>query len=186
MDLILKKLFSIKGCKFEYSGPPEILGQRAAGVSIDTRTLQPNEIYFALRGERLDGHDFVPNAFEKQALAAVVERDWWKQAQKSQKSRPVFIVEDSLTALQETARDYRKKFSLPVLGLTGTNGKTTTKEMIAAVLAHLGSICKTEGNLNNHIGLPLSLLKLNRGHKAMVAEMGTNHFGEIARLCEIA
>lgn len=173
--------------KFEFLGPAEKLPHRIAGVSIDTRKIRPNEIYFAIRGETLDGHDFVQEAFRKKAAAAVVERAWWKgQSLDSTGSRVLFLVDDAVTALQEAANDYRKRFSVSVIGLTGTNGKTTTKEMMAAVLSQIGAVCKTEGNLNNHIGLPLTLFTLKRHHQAAVVEMGANHFGEIARLCEVA
>ncbi|MFQ5752403.1 MAG: UDP-N-acetylmuramoyl-tripeptide--D-alanyl-D-alanine ligase, partial [bacterium] len=169
-----------------YEGAPENLKRKISGVSIDSRKILANEIYFAIRGENHDGHDFVQEAFHKQAVAAVVENQWWCHHRAHFKNRNVFVVEESINALQELANFYRKKFSLPVIALTGTNGKTTTKEMMAAVLARLGNVCKTESNLNNHIGVPLTLLALNEQHKALIVEMGANHFGEIARLCEIA
>lgn len=186
MNFILKELLLIKNCRFEYVGSQKKLDHRIDGVSVDSRTIRANEIYFALRGENHDGHNFVEQAFANQAMASVVERAWWKNNRAKIADKPVFLVDDTLKALQESAHAYRKKFSLPVLGLTGTNGKTTTKEMIAAVLENLGAVCKTEGNLNNHIGLPLTLFKLEAQHRALIPEMGANHFGEIARLCEIA
>ncbi len=163
-----------------------MLSRPLAGVSTDSRKIGPNEVYLALRGEQYDGHDFVSECFDKGASAAVVEKSWWHLHSAKFTNRPVVLVENTLAALQTAANFYRRKFSIPLMGLTGTNGKTTTKEMIAAVLSEMGSVCKTEGNLNNHIGVPLTLLTLRPAHKSAVIEMGTNHFGEIARLCEIA
>ena len=155
------------------------------GVSIDTRTLQPGEAYFALAGERFDGHDFVQDAFAKGAVLAVV-RSGWPGRDRIQGKGFLVPVADPLSSLQRLAANYRRRFELPVLGLTGTNGKTTTKEMAAAVLARKYRVVKTPGNLNNHIGTPLSLLQLEDRTDVAVIEMGTNHFGEIRRLCKIA
>jgi UDP-N-acetylmuramoyl-tripeptide--D-alanyl-D-alanine ligase len=186
MDLTIQEMLRVKNYPFEYRGPAEKLTRAIAGISTDSRKIQADEIYFALRGEHHNGHDFVRECLDHGALAAAVEKSWLKKHDADFKDRPLLPVENTLIALQELAHYYRQKFGLPLLGLTGTNGKTTTKEMIAAVLAEMGSVCKTEGNLNNHIGVPLTLLTLRPQHKSAVIEMGTNHFGEISRLCEIA
>src|SRR3990172_1444879 len=186
MKLKFKDIFKIESCSFEFIGPDSILQQPIQGVSIDSRTINPNELYFALIGENHDGHNFVEEVYQKQAIAAIVEKKWWQQNQHKLQNKTVLVVEDSLRALQELANFYRKQFTIPVIALTGTNGKTTTKEMIAAVLYKAGSVCKTQGNYNNHIGVPLTLFQLDNHHQYLVVEMGTNHFGEIARLCEIA
>lgn len=186
MDFALRDFLQVKTCRFEFQGKEALLDQNIAGVSIDSRRLAAGEIYFALKGENHDGHDFVTEAFDKKARAAVVEQQWWQNNKSEVSGKPIFVVENPLTALQEAARTYRMKFNIPVIGLTGTNGKTTTKEMIAAVLSKRGPVCKTEGNLNNHIGLPLTLFALRPEHTVTVAEMGMNHFGEIRRLCDIA
>lgn len=185
MDFLLKEFLEIKTCPFEFYGQPEILQKAAAGFSIDSRTIKSGEVFFAIKGETHDGHDFVEEVLQKKALALVVEKSWLKKQPNLFQEANIFVVEDTLKALQETAHFYREKFDIPVLGLTGTNGKTTTKEMIAAVLSQSGEVCKTWGNLNNHIGVPLTLFSLKKNHKALVLEMGTNHFGEITRLCEI-
>lgn len=185
MELMAKELLAVETCRFEFHGEPDRLHRPVQGVSIDSRTVQPGELFFALRGERHDGHDFLGDVFAAEALAAVVERDRWPRLAKQFEGEPVFIVEDSLRALQELAHFYRKKFGLPVVAVTGTNGKTTTKEMMAAVLSQTMNVCKTEGNLNNHIGVPLTLFRLAKEHDILILEMGMNHFGEIARLCEI-
>lgn len=186
MDLTIQEFLVVKSCRFEFFGDQKLLSRQVAGVSTDSRKVLAGEVYFALRGERHNGHDFVKEVIQKGALAVVAEKAWWTANREKFNGAPIFVVDDTLKALQELSNAFRKKFSLPVLGLTGTNGKTTTKEMIAGVLSGLGSVCKTEGNLNNHIGVPLTLFKLREDQRAAVVEMGTNHFGEIARLCEIA
>ena len=181
--MTLQEFLSLLG-SHEWAGP-EARSVRVSGVSIDTRKLKPGEVYFALQGERFDGHDFLPDAFRKGASAAVVRRSWIQESQPAADWR-LIVVDDPLAALQQVAAAYRRRFDIPVLGLTGTNGKTTTKEMAAAVLAKKYRVVKTPGNLNNHIGTPLSLLQLEPDVDVAVIEMGTNHFGEIRRLCEIA
>jgi len=153
-------------------------------ISIDTRTLKPGDVYFALKGDRFDGHDFVKMAFEKGASASVVNKNWIDDSLSEQNA--IIWVEETLIALQTLAKNYRSTFKIPVLGITGTNGKTTTKEMIAAVLSNKFRTVKTTGNLNNHIGLPLSLLNIEDKSEVAVIEMGANHIGEIKNLCEIA
>lgn len=154
------------------------------GISIDTRTLQPGEVYYALRGERLDGHDFVAAALAAGAHAAVVAADQagrWPQW--AERLRPV---PDPLAALQELAQARRLAWGGPLVAVTGSAGKTTTKDMVAAVLATRLQVLKTEGNHNNHIGVPLTLLCLEEKHQVAVVEMGMNHAGEIAHLAAIA
>ena len=154
-------------------------------ISINSRTIKPGAVYFALDGQRFDGHDFVKSAFEKGAICCVVKKSW-QADQKSAASRMLVRVADPLDSLQQLAKNYRSNYNIPVLAITGTNGKTTTKEMIAAVLAARYQIIKTIGNLNNHIGLPLSLMQLDKKSEIAVLEMGANHSGEIKTLCDIA
>jgi len=151
------------------------------GVSIDTRSLQPGDLFVALQGEHTDGHQFVDQALEKGACAVLVSKFY-----PDTKTDKIIRVEDPLTALQEIAARRRKRCKGPVIAITGSNGKTTTKEMVAQVLKSTYQIHKTEGNLNNHIGVPLTLLKCPDQIDLMVLEMGMNHHGEIKRLCEIA
>jgi len=151
------------------------------GVSIDSRNLEPGDLFFALAGEKVDGHDFLRKAFEKGAVAAVVSTEFQYSGEEI-----LIHVSDPLLALQQLAAFYRNQFAIPVLALTGSNGKTTTKEMIGAVLSTQYKVAITPGNLNNHIGLPLSICRWPEDLDMAVLEMGTNHFGEIARLCEIA
>jgi len=156
-----------------------------SGVSTDSRSMRAGMLFFALRGEHFDGHAFIDDAIQKKACGVVADRAWLA-AQHAEYVSPVFPVPDPLMALQEVATYYRKKVEIPVIAVTGTNGKTTTKEMIAAVLGTKYRIVKSPGNLNNHIGVPLSICSWNSKAEAAVMEMGANHFGEIMRLCAIA
>jgi UDP-N-acetylmuramoyl-tripeptide--D-alanyl-D-alanine ligase len=151
------------------------------GVSTDTRTLAPGAVFVALVGERFDGHAFLAAAARAGAAAAVVA-----DATADAAGLPRLAVADPLAALGALARHHRLRFTLPVVGVTGSNGKTTTREMIAAILAERGPVLKTEGNLNNEVGVPLTLLGLTDRHQAAVIEMGMNHPGEIARLTAMA
>ncbi|PWF44314.1 UDP-N-acetylmuramoyl-tripeptide--D-alanyl-D-alanine ligase [Massilia glaciei] len=153
------------------------------GVSTDSRSVPPGSLFVALRGETFDAHDFLAQVGTKGVAAVVVEalpRDW---------TAPAIVVPDTLAALGQIANFWRGQFAIPVIGVTGSNGKTTVKEMIAAILgaAHGESRClATRGNLNNEIGVPLTLMRLEGAHQAAVIEMGMNHPGEIARLSAIA
>ena len=155
----------------------------ACAYSIDSRTIQPGEVFFAVKGEHLDGHDYVDSALSKGALAAVVAKD--QMHRYSDQSR-LLVVEDTLKALQMLATAVRRVWGKPLIGVTGSAGKTTTKEAIAHVLATHFKILKSEGNFNNHFGLPLMLLKLEPAHDLAVIEMGMSHGGEIRALARIA
>lgn len=154
------------------------------GISIDSRTLEKGMLFFAIRGGRFDGHDFVEEAFTRGACGVVVARAWATTQDRGHDG--VLAVEDPLRALQDVASYYRRKLGFPVIAVTGSNGKTTTKEMIAAVLGTKYRVMKSLGNLNNHIGVALSVCAWEKHGEIAVVEMGTNHFGEIRRLCEIA
>lgn len=151
------------------------------GVSIDTRTLQPHNLYVAIRGEQLDGHQFVLEAKQKGARAALV-------SEQVAVDLPQIKVPDTIKALGQLSVAWRKRFPIPLIGVTGSNGKTTLKNMISSILraaTEPKAVLATEGNLNNHIGVPLTLLKLNSLHRFGVIEMGMNHFGEIAYLTRL-
>jgi UDP-N-acetylmuramoyl-tripeptide--D-alanyl-D-alanine ligase len=160
------------------------LSSPALGVSTDSRTIQPGNLFVALSGPHFDGRTFLSQAFERGAGGAVVSgpSSW-----DSTPARKIIIeVQDTLRALGDLAQLWRKRFSVPVIGLTGSNGKTTTKEMLAGILEPSGPALKNEGNLNNLIGLPLTLLGLGPEHRMAVLEMGMNRSGEIRRLSAIA
>jgi UDP-N-acetylmuramoyl-tripeptide--D-alanyl-D-alanine ligase len=155
----------------------------AVGYSIDSRTIGPDELFFAVKGERMDGHDFVERALAKNAVAAVIGKD--QLVRYAVKTR-LLAVDDTLTALQTLGSAVRRLWAKPLVGVTGSTGKTTTKEAIAHVLATRFRVLKSEGNFNNHFGLPLMLLKLEAEHDIAVIEMGMSHAGEIAVLAAIA
>lgn len=150
------------------------------GVVTDSRKVREGELFFALRGENFDGNDYAAKALEMGAVAAVVDR-----AEVAVDERYV-VVDDTLSALQDLARYHRQRLSIPVVAITGTNGKTTTKELVAAVLSEGYRTYFTQGNLNNHIGVPLTILSIPHDAQVAIVEMGASAQGEIALLCSIA
>jgi len=154
-----------------------------AGVSTDSRSIKPGELFFALRGERFDGHRFVAEALKRGGRGVVVDKQGHGIADET---IAIIEVTDTLQALGDLANLWRRKHPIPVIAVVGSNGKTTTKEMVAGILQPKGTVLKNPGNLNNLIGLPLSLLKMNANDRVAVLEMGMNHIGEILRLTRIA
>jgi UDP-N-acetylmuramoyl-tripeptide--D-alanyl-D-alanine ligase len=155
----------------------------AQGYSIDSRTLQAGEVFFAVKGERLDGHDFVEQALGRGAIAAVVQRG---ELARYAKPAGLMAVDDTLIALQTLATAVRKIWGKTAIGVTGSMGKTTTKEAMAHLLATKYRVHRTKGNFNNHFGLPLGLLTLESEYDLAVVEMGMSHAGEITALARIA
>lgn len=155
-----------------------------SGVSTDSRTVKEGELFFALRGERFDGHDFVQAALLRGAVGAVVSR--LPAGLSCSRDYCLILVDDPLAALQRWAKVYRSRFQVVAVGITGSTGKTTTKELVARVLSCRWPTLATRGNFNNEIGLPLTLLELGPEHGALVVEMGMRGPGEIAFLCSLA
>jgi UDP-N-acetylmuramoyl-tripeptide--D-alanyl-D-alanine ligase len=178
MKLSLSRIAEFISGRGEF--PPQSIAQ---GYSIDSRTVQPGEVFFAVKGENMDGHDFVDQALAKGALAAVVGQD---QGRRYSAMASLISVGDTLVALQTLAAAVRRLWAKPLIGVTGSAGKTTTKEAIAHVLATRFRVFKSEGNFNNHFGLPLMLLKIEAEHDLAIIEMGMSHAGEIAALAKIA
>jgi UDP-N-acetylmuramoyl-tripeptide--D-alanyl-D-alanine ligase len=158
----------------------------ATGYSIDSRTLRPGDLFFAIRGERFDGHDFVAAALERGACAAVIDRDRAGKLPEGVTKHPLLTTDDPLAALQRLASAVRRHWGKRVIAITGSAGKTTTKEAVAAVLGTRFVVMRSQGNLNNGYGLPLQLLRLEPEHDVAVVEMGMSAPGEIAALCHIA
>jgi len=154
--------------------------ERFCGVSIDSRTAKKGEVFFAVKGERFDGHDFIRQAIAQGVGALVVSKDFCPQEESSSVS--ILKVADTVVALGKLAQQRRRNTAIPFIAVTGSNGKTTSKEIIAAVLSQKYRVLKNTGTFNNHIGLPMTLLGLRPDHEACVAELGTNHFGEITYL----
>lgn len=149
------------------------------GVSTDTRSLQADYLFVALRGPNFDGHHFLANAIDIGATGALLDH-------KVDTVLPYIQVPDTIRALGVLASFWRQQFQIPVIAITGSNGKTTVKEMLASILSEQGQVCATKGNLNNHIGLPLTMLRLSKQDRFLILEMGMNHKGEIDYLSKLA
>lgn len=158
------------------------LFRKSSGVSIDTRTLKGKELFFCLKGENFNGNQFADQALKNGANYVVVDdKKYFNE------HNPNYVwVENSLLALQKLSAYHRKKMDIPIIGITGSNGKTTTKELVHAILKTQFKVSATKGNYNNHIGVPLSLLSIKKKHQLAVIEMGANHIGEIAELCNLS
>ncbi len=183
MNFSIDEVLSATGGKL-LQGEKNILFQ---GISTDSRTIGEGELYFALTGPRFDGHHYALEALEKRAAGVVVEKTKARDIHwNGHQAKAIILVEDTLQALGDLARERRRKYPIPVVALTGSNGKTTSKEMIAACLETKFPVLKNRGNWNNLIGLPLTLLRLTERERVVVLEMGMNAPGEIRRLTEIA
>jgi len=157
-------------------------------VSIDSRKVEEGGIFVALTGERMDGHRFVEDVFRRGALLAVVSREWFEASGSPlpPPRRGILVVRDTVLGLQQLATIYRESFGIPVVGVGGSNGKTTTKEMLGAVLSTAFRVHMSYANLNNHLGVPLTLLSMRQDTEIAVVEMGINHPGEMELLASIA
>lgn len=180
--MIAPLLLSQVAAQTSVSLAAKLVGEDAAFVRVttDSRQLQPGDLFVALRGDRFDGHDFLAKAVAAGAIALVVERVDMTLAV------PQLVVSDTLLALGQIASLNRQNFNGRLLAITGSSGKTTVKTMVAAILAECGSVLMTQGNFNNHIGVPLTLLQIDAPHEFAVIEMGASAIGEIAYLCELA
>jgi UDP-N-acetylmuramoyl-tripeptide--D-alanyl-D-alanine ligase len=169
-----------KACGGTYVGDDAQRGSEITGAVIDSRQVEPGYLYIPIRGERVDGHRFIPDVFEKGALAVLSEEPLENPA------GPYIQVASSEQALKDIAEFYRSTLSSKIIGITGSVGKTSTKEMISAVLSQKYNVLKTEGNFNNEIGLPLTILRIRREHEVAVVEMGISEFGEMHRIAKVA
>ncbi|MBR1444179.1 MAG: UDP-N-acetylmuramoyl-tripeptide--D-alanyl-D-alanine ligase, partial [Firmicutes bacterium] len=167
----------VKATEGEISGNKN--NTEISGISTDTRTIEKGQLFVAIRGDNFDGHKFLDMAHEKGAAAIITEEDFKADC-------AVIKVKDSRKALGDIAKYYIGLFSIPVVAITGSVGKTTTKDMISSVLSEKYNVLKTDGNFNNDIGVPLTIFRLEERHTAAVIEMGMNHFGEISKLTRIA
>ena len=157
-----------------------IKDKESISVSTDTRNLPAGCVFFALHGANFDGNKFAKQALEQGAILAIIDNPEYALAEGT------LLVEDTLLALQDLARAWRRELGLPIIGITGTNGKTTTKELLATVLSTKYNLHYTQGNLNNQIGVPLTLLQITRAHEMAIVEMGASHPGDIKELVDIA
>lgn len=169
-----------EACGGKYIGDEDLRQREIKGAVIDSRLVEEDFLFIPIKGARVDGHDFIPAVFEKGALAVLSEHELESAA------GPYILVESAEQAMKKLARFYRQSLDIKVVGITGSVGKTSTKEMIASVLAQKYSVLKTEGNLNNEIGLPLTIFKIREEHEVAVLEMGISEFGEMDRLAQMA
>ncbi len=169
-----------RACGGIYIGDDTQKNAEITGAVIDSRQVEPGYLYIPIRGERVDGHKFIPDVFEKGALAVLSEE------QLQDPAGPYILVESCPQALKDIAEYYRSTLSIKIVGITGSVGKTSTKEMISAVLGQKFNVLKTEGNFNNEIGLPLTILRIREEHEAAVVEMGISEFGEMHRIAKVA
>src|ERR1700723_2842817 len=153
-------------------------------VATDSRTLAPGSLFVALRGPNFDGREFVAAAAERGAIGAIVEQAVVEQPVPH--ALPQVVVPDALRALQQLGQAWRGEFNIPIVAVGGSNGKTTTKEMTAAILSRMGPCMATQGNLNNHIGVPVTLMRLETSHRSAVIEMGANRIGDVAELAALS
>ena len=171
---------AVAAVRGDYIGDHALLRTELSAVTTDSRSVTPGCLFAAIRGERADGHDYIPAAFAQGALAVLAEK------MPKAPAGPVLLVRSTEKALQSLAAFYRAQFDCPVLGVTGSVGKTTAKEMCAAVLSQRFPTLKTQGNFNNGLGVPLTLFRLEETHRAAVVEMGVSHFGEMQELADMA
>ena len=169
----------IKAVNGKYFGDASLLKREISSVTTDSRAVTEGCLFAAIKGENSDGHDFIGAALEKGALCVIGER------RSENDASPMIIVDNTVTALGDLAAFYRRQFDIPVLGITGSVGKTTAKEMVSSVLSRRFKVHKTPKNLNNELGVPLTLFCLDESHEFAVIEMGISHFGEMTRLAEI-
>lgn len=169
-----------RACQGTYHGDESLLDREVAGVTIDSRKVEKDFLFVAINGERFNAHQFIPDTIEKGALCVVSHEDLGAT------DYPYILVEATGQALLDIAKLYRDSFDVKVVGITGSVGKTSTKEMIASVLAQKYNVHKTQGNFNNECGLPLTIFEMNEEHQVSVLEMGINHFGEMRKLSTVA
>ncbi len=155
-------------------------------VSIDSRNVKRNSIFFAIKGETTDGHNYIDNVIKSKASLIFVNKKWYTKNRNKNIKQNLFVVDDTIKALGKLALIHRDLMNIPILAVSGSNGKTSTKDLVAEVLSKKFKVIKTEGNFNNHIGLPLTLLRIQDYHNFCVAELGSNHFNELEYLCEIS
>ena len=167
-------------CHGSYYGDESLLAKEVQGVVIDSRQVEADYLFIPIRGMRVDGHKFIPQVMENGALCTLSEEVLPDAAY------PYIVVESCTQALKDLAEHYRSHLDIKVVGITGSVGKTSTKEMIASVLEQKYQVLKTDGNFNNEIGLPLTIFRIREHHEVAVLEMGINHFGEMSRLAKIA
>lgn len=177
------KNFTLKqiaeACGGKYTGDEKLINTPVSSIERDSRNIKKNSLFLAIKGARVDGHDFIEKCYESGAVCALCEKA------PENASKPYILVEDTLKAVKKIAKAYRELFDIPIVGISGSVGKTSTKEMIASVLSQKFKVHKTQGNLNNELGVPLTLFGMDDDTEAAVIEMGISGFGEMSRISEM-
>ena len=166
-------------CGGQYVGSEELKNTPVSSIERDSRNIKENSLFLAIKGERVDGHDFIEKCYESGAICALCEKA------PENASKPYILVDSTLDAVKKVAKAYRELFDIPIVGISGSVGKTSTKEMIASVLSAKYRVHKTAGNLNNELGVPLTLFGMDDNTEAAVIEMGISDFGEMSRISEM-
>lgn len=177
------KIFTLKqiaeACGGKYTGDEKLINTPVSSIERDSRNIKKNSLFLAIKGARVDGHDFIEKCYESGAVCALCEKA------PENASKPYILVDDTLKAVKKIAKAYRELFDIPIVGISGSVGKTSTKEMIASVLSQKFKVHKTQGNLNNELGVPLTLFGMDDDTEAAVIEMGISGFGEMSRISEM-
>ena len=177
------KKFTLKqiaeACGGKYTGDEKLINTPVSSIERDSRNIKENSLFLAIKGARVDGYDFIEKCYESGAICALCEKA------PENASKPYILVDDTLKAVKKIAKAYRELFDIPIVGISGSVGKTSTKEMIASVLSQKYNVHKTQGNLNNELGVPLTLLGMDDSTEAAVIEMGISGFGEMQRISEM-
>ncbi len=182
LNLTISEILLIDAISIAWKGNVSVPDGNIRQISTDSRSLEAGDVFVAIEGERFNGHDFVKQAVEAKVSACVVSEKWYSMNSGAFENSGFLVVQDTLEAYQEIARFYRMKFDIPVVAITGSSGKTTTKEFVASVLSQKYNVLSNIKSFNNHIGVPATLLNLRPEHEILVTELGTNHFGELDRL----
>lgn len=177
------KKFTLKqiaeACGGKYTGDKKLINTAVSSIERDSRNIKKDSLFLAIKGARVDGHDFIEKCYESGAICALCEKA------PENPSKPYILVDDTLKAVKKIAKAYRELFDIPIVGISGSVGKTSTKEMIASVLSQKFNVHKTQGNLNNELGVPLTLFGMDDSTEAAVVEMGISDFGEMQRISEM-
>jgi UDP-N-acetylmuramoyl-tripeptide--D-alanyl-D-alanine ligase len=182
LSLTIPELLSVTSVAPRWIAAGEPPSGEITGISTDSRTTKTGELFFALAGDKFDGHNFIGLAFENNATAAVVSEKWLEGQGKAFAGKSLIVVSDTLAAYQEFARYYASKFDMTKIAITGSSGKTTAKEFIYSALASDFNVLRNKKSFNNHIGVPATLYEMRKEHDVLLSEMATNHFGELERL----
>lgn len=181
--ILIDEILKVEGC---LKKPEKFICKQYKKVRINSLEVKKGDIFFAIKGETNDGHKYIEDVVKRKAGLIFVNKNWYNTNKNKYKNNVFYVVNNTANALGELAHHHKNRMNIPIFGIAGSNGKTTTKDIISNVLSNKFNVLKTEGNYNNHIGLPLTLLNIQDKHNFCVVELGSNHFKELEYLCKIA